>query len=124
MTCQNCVRHVTEAIQSVPGVQSASVSLEAGQATVRWDINTPANIPAVLSAIAAAGYEAKPVAAAARDHGGQRQSRWQWYLLLGVVVTATLMLGEWVFGLRTKPWFQWFSFALAGVVQIFAGAQF
>ena len=34
------------------------------------------------------------------------------------------MVGEWVFGLGMTPWFQWLSFALAGVVQIFAGAQF
>jgi len=27
MTCANCARHVTEAIQSVPVVQSASVNL-------------------------------------------------------------------------------------------------
>jgi Cu+-exporting ATPase len=124
MTCQNCARHVTEAIQSVPGVRSAMVSLENGRATVRWNANAPANVPAVLSAIAAVGYEAKPVEAAGPDHGEPRQSRWRWNLLLGVAVTITLMLGEWVFGLGEKPWFQWLSFALAGAVQIFAGAQF
>ena len=35
MTCNNCARHVTEAIQNVPGVRSASVALEAGRASVR-----------------------------------------------------------------------------------------
>jgi Cu+-exporting ATPase len=124
MSCQNCARHVTEAIQSVPGVRSAMVSLESGRATVRWDASTPVNVPAVLSAIAAAGYAAKPAEAAGPDHGEPRQSRWRWNLLLGVAVTITLMLGEWVFGLGEKPWFQWLSFALAGAVQIFAGAQF
>src|SRR5260221_6664194 len=34
------------------------------------------------------------------------------------------MLGEWIFGLAMARWFQWASFALAGVVQVFAGAQF
>ncbi len=34
------------------------------------------------------------------------------------------MIGEWVFGLAMTPWFQWLSFALAGAVQVFAGAQF
>ncbi|HXR04489.1 MAG TPA: cation transporter, partial [Verrucomicrobiae bacterium] len=124
MTCQNCARHVTEAIQSVPGVHSAIVSLENKNATVRWNANAPAKIPDVLSAIAAAGYKAKPVEAAVHDHGEHRQSRWRWNLLLGVVVTVSLMLGEWVFGFALKPWFQWMSFALAGAVQIFAGAQF
>ncbi len=124
MTCQNCARHVTDAIQSVPGVRSASVMLEGGRATVRWASDASQNIPAVVQAVAAAGYEARLVEAAAHDRGEQRQSRWQWNLLLGVAVTAALMIGEWVFDLADKPWFQWFSFALAGVVQIFCGAQF
>jgi len=123
MTCQNCVRHVTEAIQGVRGVLRASVSLEAGRATVHWNATAPANTVALLSAIAAAGYEAKP-ADAAHDHGEHRRSRWQWNLIVGAVVTVTLMIGEWVLGLAMKPWFQWLSFALAGVVQLFAGAQF
>jgi len=124
MTCQNCARHVTDAIQSVPGVRSASVMLESGRATVRWNENAPANVPAVLSAIAAAGYKAEPVETPAHDPGGHHQARWQWNLLLGVAVTIVLMSGEWLFGLALTPWFQWLSFALAGAVQIFAGAPF
>ena len=34
------------------------------------------------------------------------------------------MIGEWVFHLAMTPWFQWLAFALAGVVQVFCGAQF
>jgi P-type Cu+ transporter len=34
------------------------------------------------------------------------------------------MAGEWVFGLALRPWFQWVSFGLAGIVQVFAGARF
>jgi len=124
MTCQNCARHVTDAIQSVPGVRSASVMLEGGRATVRWASDASQNIPAVIQAVAVAGYEARLVEAAAHDRGEQRQSRWQWNLLLGVAVTAALMIGEWIFNLAGEPWFQWLSFALAGVVQIFCGAQF
>ncbi|HZI31629.1 MAG TPA: copper ion binding protein, partial [Candidatus Binatia bacterium] len=81
MTCNNCVRHVTEAIQGVTGVRSASVSLDAGHATVRWN-NSP-DVAGVVSAVAQAGYEARPVEAA-HDHGGQRRSRWQWNLILGL----------------------------------------
>src|SRR5438046_1333303 len=36
MTCGNCARHVTEALQSVPGVRSANVKLDKQQASVRW----------------------------------------------------------------------------------------
>jgi Cu+-exporting ATPase len=124
MTCQNCARRVTDAIQAVPGVESASVILEGGHATVRWKADAPENVPAVLSAIAAAGYRASPVKPAEHEPGERRQTRWQWNLLLGVAVTIMLMLGEWVFGLGMSAWFQWLSFGLAGVVQIFAGAQF
>ena len=34
------------------------------------------------------------------------------------------MLGEWGLGLAMERWFQWLAFALAGVVQVFCGAQF
>jgi len=121
MTCNNCARHVTEAIQSVTGVRSASVALEAGRATVRWSANP--DIPAVLAAIAAAGYEAKPLETAPNQNGARR-SRWQWTLILGLGVTAVLMIGEWIFGLAMTPWFQWLGFALAGIVQVFCGASF
>ncbi len=121
MTCNNCARHVTEAIQSVNGVRSASVSLAAGRATVRWDA-TP-DLQAVLAAIAQAGFEAKP-AQAAEGLGQQRRSRWQGNLILGLGVTSALMVGEWIFHLARTPWFQWIAFGLAGVVQIFCGAAF
>jgi P-type Cu+ transporter len=45
-------------------------------------------------------------------------------LCLGIPVTVLLMMGEWALGLATALWFQWVSFALAGVVQIVAGARF
>lgn len=121
MTCNNCARHVTEAIQSVSGVRSASVALEAGRATVRWS-GSP-DVPAVLTAIAAAGYEAKPLEADP-NQSGARRSRWQWNLILGLVVTGLLMIGEWIFGFAMTPWFQWLGFVLAGIVQVFCGAQF
>ena len=124
MTCQNCARHVTDAIQSVPGVRSASVTLDGGRAAVRWAVDAPQDVPAVICAVAAAGYEASLVENTAHDGGGRHQSRWQWNLLVGIAVTALLMMGEWVFNLTGEPWFQWLSLVLAGVVQLFCGAQF
>ncbi len=61
MTCTNCARHVTEAIQSAAGVQSASVSLADKSATVRWNPGAAKNIPAVLAAVSQSGYEAKEI---------------------------------------------------------------
>lgn len=55
MTCQNCVRHVTEALTEVPGVQSVKVDLAAGTATVE---HTTATREALVAAVEEAGYEA------------------------------------------------------------------
>ena len=121
MTCNNCARHVTEAIQGVAGVQSASVNLQNAAASVRWNSAAAKNVPAILAAVSKAGYEAKEMSAVA---DGSKQSRWQWTLIVGLAVTATLMIGEWIFGLAMTPWFRWLAFALAGVVQVFSGAQF
>ena len=122
MTCNNCARKVTEAIQGVTGVQSASVNLQNAAASVRWNSADGKNISAVLTAISQAGFEAKEISAAAS--GPSKLRHWQWTLIVGLAVTAALMIGEWIFHLAMTPWFQWLAFALAGVVQVFCGAQF
>ncbi|MCU0783097.1 MAG: cation-translocating P-type ATPase [Verrucomicrobia bacterium] len=124
MNCNNCARQVTEAIQTVPGVRSASVMLNVSRASVRWAADAPTDVAAVLTAVKNAGYKAKPIEAAAQDYGEARQTGWHLNLWLGVLVTVPLMAGEWIFGGGMERWFQWLSFALAGVVQIFAGAPF
>jgi len=58
MSCVNCVRHVSEAIQSVAGVSHAAVNLEQGLADVRWVSEAQKNVPAVLNAVKEVGYEA------------------------------------------------------------------
>jgi Cu+-exporting ATPase len=124
MTCQNCARHVTEAIQSVPSVRSASVLLEAGRATVHWNPGTAQNAPAIIEAVRKAGYEAKAIQADTSVCCETKRISWQPNLWLGITVTVALMAGEWILGLGMARWFQWLSFALAGAVQIFAGAKF
>src|SRR5579859_6216589 len=61
MSCANCARHVTEAIQTVPGVQSASVNLDSQQAVVRWSPDANVSVSAVIHAVETAGYAAKIV---------------------------------------------------------------
>ncbi len=124
MSCNNCARHVAEAIQGVPGVRSATVLLEAERATVRWQADAAQNVSALIAAVKSAGYEAKEIPADDSAGGGAGHPGWRTNLWLGVVVTAALMTGEWGLGLAPRPWFQWLSFALAGAVQIFAGAPF
>jgi Cu+-exporting ATPase len=124
MNCNNCARHVTEAIQGVSGVRSATVLLEAGSASVRWNPGAEQNVPAVIEAVKKAGYTAKEIQADTSTCCKTRHANWQINLWLGLTVTAALMVGEWVFHLAMTPWFQWLAFALAGAVQIFAGAKF
>ena len=124
MNCNNCARHVTEAVQGVAGVRSATVLLEAGRASVRWNSGAEQNVPAVIEAVQKAGYTAKQIQPGPSAGGESRHADWQINLWLGITVTAALMVGEWIFHLAMKPWFQWVAFALAGLVQVFAGAKF
>jgi Cu+-exporting ATPase len=124
MTCSNCARHVAEAIQSVSGVSSATVRLETNQASVRWATGGRQNVPAVIQAVEEAGYGASVAEVSAHEPGESKLGGWQLNLWVGVLGTVPLMLGEWVFGLGMTRWFQWCSFALAGAVQILAGARF
>jgi len=124
MNCNNCARHVTEAIRGVPGVRSATVILDAGRASVRWNSDDCQNISAVIEAVQKAGYTAKEIQAATSAGGETRHAGWQINLWLGVAVTVVLMAGEWGFGLGMAPWFRWLTFALAAVVQVLAGAKF
>jgi len=126
MTCNNCARHVTEAIQGVAGVDRALVSLEHKQATVRWTAGKPADAEAVIRAVREAGYEATAVHAEAHSHhpGGGRESIWGSSVLFGVVPTALLMAGEWLLRLGETGWYRWLSFALAAVVQFGPGRNF
>ena len=124
MTCSNCARHVTEAIQGVAGVHSAAVALESNHATVRWQNGAARDVPGVVRAITEAGYEAREVESHAESSHEHEHGGWHWALWIGVAGTAPLMLGEWVFNLGEQSWFHWLAFGLAGVVQVFSGAQF
>ena len=56
MTCQNCVRHVGEALRNVPGVKSADVSLAESKASVELD-EMVADREQLVSAVKSAGYQ-------------------------------------------------------------------
>jgi copper chaperone len=61
MTCDNCVKQVTRALQSVSGVKSVEVDREGARATVTYD-NTKTDIPALYDALKKSGYHARPYA--------------------------------------------------------------
>src|ERR1035438_8585556 len=99
MTCANCARHVTEAIQSVSAVSSAAVQLERNRATVRWEAGAEQDKAGVIHAVEEEGYGARVVEAQADEHSEPKLSGWQLNLWVGLLGTVPLMLGEWVFGL-------------------------
>lgn len=124
MTCGNCARHVTEAIQAVSGVRGALVSLDSRVAKVSWAADADPDVEALVKAVEGEGFGAKVITAETRDLGERKLAGWALNLWLGLPVTAVLMLGEWVMGWGHLTWFQWFSFGLAALVQVFAGARF
>ena len=55
MMCQNCVKHVTHALESIPGASQVSVQLDAKKATVC--VPDSVSDDALKAAITQAGYE-------------------------------------------------------------------
>jgi copper ion binding protein len=55
MTCEHCVKHVTEALLGVPGVKKAKVNLKSGKADVDYDGS--AGLDALKNAVTEAGFQ-------------------------------------------------------------------
>lgn len=58
MTCDHCVRSVTQEISRLPGVTAVDVELASGTVTVTG--RSAADADAVTAAVAEAGYEVVP----------------------------------------------------------------
>lgn len=56
MTCQNCVKHVREALQKVEGVTQVDVQLSPGQAILKT--NRPLNKQMLIELLEDEGYQA------------------------------------------------------------------
>ena len=57
MDCEGCVKSVTRMLSSLPGVQSADVSLEQASARVTYD-PAKVDLPQMKKAVERAGYKA------------------------------------------------------------------
>ena len=55
MTCNNCVKHVNEALSEIPGVESVEVSLDKAGATIRSAEEI--DIETIRTALDEAGYD-------------------------------------------------------------------
>ena len=64
MTCSNCVRHLTEELTALDGVDAIDIALiVGGVSTVTLRSSVPLDDAAVAAAVAEAGYEVAAVAA-------------------------------------------------------------
>ena len=57
MTCDNCVKHVTNALSSVEGVRSVTVDLASGLGEIEGD----AQVASLIAALEDEGYQARTV---------------------------------------------------------------
>jgi len=55
MGCDNCVRHVTEALEGLPGVKDVKVDLTSGQ--VNFENSESVTMDEISAAIEEAGYK-------------------------------------------------------------------
>jgi P-type Cu+ transporter len=129
MSCSNCVRHVTEALQRVPGVHTVKVSLDTQRASIKWDACAQTDIQALVKSVQSAGYGAKAADLRAASGGevepdGTMLAGWKLNVIAGLVCTMPLMLGEWALHLGAERWFRWLSFVLASIVLFLCGARF
>jgi copper chaperone len=58
MTCEHCVRAVTEAVAVIPGTDGVTVDLTTG--SIAFDSSVPVDRGVVVAAVEEAGYELAP----------------------------------------------------------------
>lgn len=59
MSCGACVKHVSEALSTLPGVEAVEVDLQTGRVSVRGS----ADVAALITALDEAGYSATQASA-------------------------------------------------------------
>jgi Cu+-exporting ATPase len=122
MTCASCVSRVEKALRQVSGVLSASVNLATETAEVSV-AGSAAMLPALVAAVAKAGYQAREIPASGAPVD-KPAAAW-WPIALAAALSAPLalpMLG----GLLGRDWMLdgWLQWLLATPVQFWLGARF
>jgi Cu+-exporting ATPase len=124
MTCSNCARHVTEALQSTPGVAGADVNLAENRATVIWKVDAKEEVNALIASVREAGYEGAPLTSETPASGWYPLQGWRFNVVVGSIATIPMLICEWLFGLGMDHRYQWLAFALATPVQFICGYKF
>lgn len=147
MNCASCVSHVERALQTVEGVESASVNLATEEAQVHWrdsmhdgghdqghvNEHNDGAVDALINAVQKAGYQASVVNRdrvgddSHGDHGHGHHhadspaSIWRWRVVLGIVLTLPVFILGMAWMTRTSAWIQ---FGLSLPVQLVVGWPF
>ncbi len=123
MTCASCVSRVEKALKQVPGVLSASVNLATETAEVSV-AGSAAMLPALMAAVAKAGYQAREIPATGENLASKPAAAW-WPIALAAVLSAPLALPM-VGALFGKDWMLdgWLQWLLATPGQFWLGARF
>ncbi|MEM7454380.1 MAG: heavy metal translocating P-type ATPase [Planctomycetota bacterium] len=131
--CASCVNHVQSAINSVPGVANATVSLPSEKAFVTFD-QTVADAESIVAAINASGFEAEVPGETAEERLAATRrrevERKRFLVIFGIVLTLPVFVvsmgrdfgfwGPWA----NAAWVNWLMFALATPVQFFVGREY
>lgn len=124
MTCQNCARHVTEALQGTPGVASAAVDLGANRASVVWKDDIQPAVESLIASLREAGYGGAPFSEETVASTWSPLKGWRFNVVVGSIATIPMIIAEWFFGLGMDHRYQWIAFALATPVQLICGYKF
>jgi len=119
MTCASCVSRIERKLNKLEGVE-ATVNFATEQATVRYD--SPVSVDELVSAVEAAGYDARPVDAVAHSHD-EPIALLRRRLAVAVALTAPLAALAMIPVLQFDGW-QWLALALATPVVFWSGLGF
>jgi Cu+-exporting ATPase len=124
MTCASCVRHVTRALEKVPGVGAATVNLATEQATIEHDAGVSEE--SLVAAVVRAGYHAEPVAAGILDGAAGRRDAAIRRKARLLIVALALFIPTLVLGMIAGefPGKDWVMLALTIPVWAVVGADF
>ena len=136
LNCNNCAQKARAALQSIPGIDSVQVDLNAGSVLVTWSPGVASQPDLAATTLSKAGYPAQvqlpnPAALGSTNSSPSitrptawLSQGWNLNLVLAGGGFLILMIGEWALNLGSNPAFRWFSFTTALAVQVLCGKRF
>jgi Cu+-exporting ATPase len=141
MSCASCVAHVEKAARRLPGVQSTSVSLAGGRATVRFDPDQTGP-DRIAAAITDAGYPSSAATGLHHDHLKKTEpdTSWFWRAVVGIALWLPVELIHWIHhaihtgmsmpGMAQSQvtsqvtWIDWLAVVSSSIAIVFVGSAF